>query len=104
MAHITGGGLVENIIRVVPKDFGLEIDTSQLAAAAGVRLAAARRPNACASAECDDDHEEGSPSALTLAVFAASWIAPLLAARAGPAQQPDRGGLPGCGGTTAAGH
>ncbi len=28
MAHVTGGALVEKIIRVVPKDFGLEIDTS----------------------------------------------------------------------------
>jgi phosphoribosylformylglycinamidine cyclo-ligase len=28
MAHVTGGALVENIIRVVPKEFGLEIDTS----------------------------------------------------------------------------
>ena len=28
MAHVTGGGLVEKIIRVVPKAFGLEIDTS----------------------------------------------------------------------------
>ncbi|MBB5014602.1 phosphoribosylformylglycinamidine cyclo-ligase [Rehaibacterium terrae] len=28
MAHITGGGLTENIIRVVPEGLGLEIDTS----------------------------------------------------------------------------
>ena len=28
MSHVTGGALVEKIIRVVPKDFGLEIDTS----------------------------------------------------------------------------
>ena len=28
MAHVTGGALVEKIIRVVPKQFGLEIDTS----------------------------------------------------------------------------
>ena len=28
MAHVTGGALVEKIIRVVPKPFGLEIDTS----------------------------------------------------------------------------
>jgi phosphoribosylformylglycinamidine cyclo-ligase len=28
MAHITGGGLTENIIRVVPEGFGIEIDTS----------------------------------------------------------------------------
>jgi len=28
MAHVTGGALVEKIIRVVPKDLGLEIDTS----------------------------------------------------------------------------
>jgi phosphoribosylformylglycinamidine cyclo-ligase len=28
MAHVTGGALVEKIIRVVPKDFGLEIDAS----------------------------------------------------------------------------
>ncbi len=28
MAHVTGGALVEKIIRVVPKAFGLEIDTS----------------------------------------------------------------------------
>lgn len=28
MAHVTGGALVEKIIRVVPKEFGLEIDTS----------------------------------------------------------------------------
>ncbi len=30
MAHITGGGLSENIIRVVPDDLGLEIDASTL--------------------------------------------------------------------------
>jgi len=28
MAHVTGGALVEKIIRVVPQEFGLEIDTS----------------------------------------------------------------------------
>jgi len=28
MAHVTGGALVEKVIRVVPKQFGLEIDTS----------------------------------------------------------------------------
>ena len=28
MAHVTGGALVEKIIRVVPEEFGLEIDTS----------------------------------------------------------------------------
>ena len=28
MAHVTGGALIEKIIRVVPKEFGLEIDTS----------------------------------------------------------------------------
>ena len=28
MAHVTGGALVEKIIRVVPKELGLEIDTS----------------------------------------------------------------------------
>ncbi len=28
MAHITGGGLVENIVRVVPEHLGIEIDTS----------------------------------------------------------------------------
>jgi len=28
MAHITGGGLTENIIRVVPEGLGLEIDAS----------------------------------------------------------------------------
>ena len=28
MAHVTGGALVEKIIRVVPREFGLEIDTS----------------------------------------------------------------------------
>ena len=28
MAHVTGGALVEKIIRVVPKEFGLEIDVS----------------------------------------------------------------------------
>ena len=28
MAHVTGGALVEKIIRVVPKDFGLDIDTA----------------------------------------------------------------------------
>jgi phosphoribosylformylglycinamidine cyclo-ligase len=28
MAHITGGGLTENIIRVVPDELGLSIDTS----------------------------------------------------------------------------
>ena len=28
MAHVTGGALVEKIIRVVPKEYGLEIDTS----------------------------------------------------------------------------
>ena len=28
MAHVTGGALVEKIIRVVPKQYGLEIDTS----------------------------------------------------------------------------
>jgi len=28
MAHITGGGLEENIVRVVPEEFGVEIDTS----------------------------------------------------------------------------
>ena len=28
MAHVTGGALVEKIIRVVPKEFGLDIDTS----------------------------------------------------------------------------
>ena len=28
MAHVTGGALVEKIIRVVPKEFGLEIDAS----------------------------------------------------------------------------
>ncbi|WP_297146686.1 phosphoribosylformylglycinamidine cyclo-ligase [Thermomonas sp.] len=28
MAHVTGGALVEKIIRVVPKEFGLHIDTS----------------------------------------------------------------------------
>jgi phosphoribosylformylglycinamidine cyclo-ligase len=27
MAHITGGGLTENIVRVLPEEFGLEIDT-----------------------------------------------------------------------------
>jgi phosphoribosylformylglycinamidine cyclo-ligase len=27
MAHITGGGLTENIVRVLPDEFGLEIDT-----------------------------------------------------------------------------
>ena len=29
MAHITGGGLTENILRVVPDGLGLEIDSSQ---------------------------------------------------------------------------
>jgi phosphoribosylformylglycinamidine cyclo-ligase len=28
MAHVTGGALVEKIIRVVPRELGLEIDTS----------------------------------------------------------------------------
>jgi phosphoribosylformylglycinamidine cyclo-ligase len=28
MAHVTGGALVEKIIRVVPREFGLDIDTS----------------------------------------------------------------------------
>jgi phosphoribosylformylglycinamidine cyclo-ligase len=28
MAHVTGGALVEKIIRVVPRSLGLEIDTS----------------------------------------------------------------------------
>jgi len=28
MAHITGGGLDENIVRVIPDEFGVEIDTS----------------------------------------------------------------------------
>ncbi|MFP4336136.1 MAG: phosphoribosylformylglycinamidine cyclo-ligase [Wenzhouxiangella sp.] len=28
MAHITGGGLTENIVRVVPDGFGIEIDTT----------------------------------------------------------------------------
>ena len=28
MAHITGGGLTENIIRVIPENFGLELDSN----------------------------------------------------------------------------
>ncbi len=43
MAHITGGGLTENIIRVVPDGLGLSIDTSTLETARRIRLAAARR-------------------------------------------------------------
>ena len=31
MAHITGGGLTENIIRVIPDGLGLDIDASTLA-------------------------------------------------------------------------
>ena len=31
MAHITGGGLTENIIRVIPDGLGLDIDASALA-------------------------------------------------------------------------
>ena len=27
IAHITGGGLIENIVRVIPKGLGLDIDT-----------------------------------------------------------------------------
>ena len=30
MAHVTGGGLVENIVRVVPEGLGLDIDASSL--------------------------------------------------------------------------
>ncbi|MFC4727830.1 phosphoribosylformylglycinamidine cyclo-ligase [Coralloluteibacterium thermophilus] len=30
MAHITGGGLTENIVRVVPEDLGVEIDATAL--------------------------------------------------------------------------
>jgi phosphoribosylformylglycinamidine cyclo-ligase len=31
MAHITGGGLTENIIRVVPEGLGLDIEASAIA-------------------------------------------------------------------------
>ena len=31
MAHITGGGLVENIIRVVPEELGIEVEASAIA-------------------------------------------------------------------------
>ena len=43
MAHITGGGLKENIIRVVPDALGIALDSKAWPRAAAVRLAAARR-------------------------------------------------------------
>lgn len=52
MAHITGGGLVENLIRVVPEHLAVEVDTkawdvppvfSWLAGAGGIRAAEMRR-------------------------------------------------------------
>ncbi len=52
MAHITGGGLTENIIRVVPQGYGIEINASRwtpppvfdwLAEAGGIELAEMRR-------------------------------------------------------------
>ena len=43
MAHITGGGLKENIIRVVPDGLGIALDTGTWTLTAGVRLAATRR-------------------------------------------------------------
>ena len=43
MAHITGGGLSENIIRVVPEGLGVSLDADQLGTAGGVRMAEGRR-------------------------------------------------------------